>query len=146
MAVQTIAIVIGISHYQQKGIPSLPAAERDAVNFARALRNWRISEENIFLLLNQDASKEIVDNFFTMLLAREEHAKFIFYFCGHGHRTQGKMPRSFLMFSDTLLTSDHCLNAFSLDGLFERVAKMNMLESYLFILLRRKTRSFMTGM
>ena len=52
-----LAIVIGVSSYFQKDIVALPAAQVDAVNFARAIRNWGIPENNIYLFLNEDAEK-----------------------------------------------------------------------------------------
>lgn len=73
MPVETIAIVIGVTHYLQKDISSLPAAEMDAVNFARALRNWGIPEENILLLLNNEASSKSLEMLFDMLIKKQEN-------------------------------------------------------------------------
>ena len=52
-AVATIVVAIGISRYQQDSIPCLPAAEMDAIAFARSLRNWGIPESNIHLFQTQ---------------------------------------------------------------------------------------------
>ncbi|MFI5344713.1 MAG: hypothetical protein ACHQUC_10910, partial [Chlamydiales bacterium] len=81
--IETIAIVIGVSSYLQEDLHSLPAAEMDAVNFARALRNWGISEDQIFLFLNQEVDKEKLDLVFELLSKKKEKYKLIFYFCGH---------------------------------------------------------------
>ena len=134
MYIETIAIVIGVSYYLQDDITSLPAAEIDAVNFARSLKNWGIPEENILLLLNQEANIKVVDNFFAKLSKKKENYKLLFYFCGHGHRSSlSEIPKSYLIFYDSHLKPDACLNSFNLDFFIERIAKMSVVESYIFI-------------
>lgn len=133
MSIQTLAIVIGVSFYQQEDILPLPAAEIDAVNFARALRNWGIPENNIFLLLNEEANKKNIDHLLDSFSKRRENYKFVFYFCGHGYRTLCQIPKSYLIFNDSHLKFNECLNSFCLDAFFERIAKMKASESYILI-------------
>lgn len=130
---ETVAVVIGISFYRQEELFPLPAAEADAVNFARALRNWGIPEEHILLFLNQDVNEEKLNAVFELLSKKKEKYKLIFYFCGHGYRIFGKAPKSYLIFYESQLKPDACVNAFDLDCFFEKIAKMHPVESYVFI-------------
>jgi len=133
MTLETVAIIIGVSDYLQKDITSLPGAEIDAVNFCRSLRNWGVPEENILLILNEEVNAETVDNILNLVAERNKKYKLIFYFCGHGYRSKGKMPKSYLVFYDSLINSDDYSKSFSLDCFLERIARMNILESYIFI-------------
>ena len=133
LPIETIAIVIGVSSYLQEDLLSLPAAKMDAVNFARAIRNWGIPEDHILLFLNQEVDKDKLDVVFELLAKKKEKHKLIFYFCGHGHRTIEEIPKSYLIFHDSHCKSEACVRAFNLDCFFEKIAKMNTLESYIFI-------------
>lgn len=129
---ETIALVLGVSYYLQNDIHSLPAAEIDAVNFARALKNWGIPEKNILLLLNKEANKTVIDNFFLFLGKKKEKYKLVFYFCGHGHRTL-KNPKSYLILYNGIIQDDACINSLSLDFFLEKISYLNASESYIFI-------------
>lgn len=132
MSIQTIAIIIGVSYYLQDDIAYLPAAEIDAVNFARALKNWGIPEKNILILLNHEVNKKNVDTFLNLLKENKENFKLVFYFCGHGHRSLGKNPRSYLVFHDSRFEKDECLDSFSLD-LPKTKGHYNQLEADVFL-------------
>lgn len=128
-----LAIVIGVSSYFQKDIISLPAAQVDAVNFARAIRNWGILENNIYLFLNEDAEKKVIDDLFAVLAQRKEEYKLIFYFCGHGYRDSGNLPKSYLLFHDSYIKDNKPLNSISLDLIIKKICKLNARESYVII-------------
>ncbi len=64
MAPPTLAVVIGVTRYFHQGIVPLPAAQVDAVHFARALHHWGVDEAGIFLLLNEEATLERVEAVF----------------------------------------------------------------------------------
>lgn len=123
----TLAVVIGVTDYLDESIESLPAAQVDAVRFARAIRNWGIPESHIFLFLN--AQKKEIDDFFEYLSEREESYKLLFYFSGHGYREASSVPKSYLLFSDSNTRS----NFFSLDSAIEKINKLNTTESYILI-------------
>jgi len=128
-----LAIVIGVSAYLQKDIVALPAAQVDAVNFARAIRNWGIPENNIYLFLNEDAEKNVIDDLFAALAERKEDYKLIFYFCGHGYRDSGHIPKSYLLFHDSYVKNNKPLNSISLDLIIKKICKLNARESYAII-------------
>jgi tetratricopeptide (TPR) repeat protein len=128
-----LAIVIGVSSYFQKDIVTLPAAQVDAVNFARAIRNWGIPENNIYLFLNEDAEKRVIDELFEVLAEKKEDYKLIFYFCGHGYRDSGHIPKSYLLFHDSYIKYNKPSNSISLDLIIKRICKLNARESYVII-------------
>lgn len=55
---QEWAVVVGISDYQS--FPELERGTNDAEKMLRLLRGWDIPEENIRVLLNQEATKEAI--------------------------------------------------------------------------------------
>lgn len=85
---QTYAVVVGISTYASKGIPSLRFANKDAEAFAQYLREdpaVKIPAENLRLLLNEEATTASVYSALSWL--NEVAAKddlIYFYFSGHG--------------------------------------------------------------
>ncbi len=123
------AIVIGISYYRNQSIQMLPGAEGDALKFARALKNWGIPEENITLLLSEEASFSNFSDSFSPLLAKKESFQFIFYFCGHGYRSPLPNPISFLQLYDISSNDQRC----SLDFLNQTISQLQASDSYLFI-------------
>lgn len=128
-----LAIVIGVSSYFQKDIVPLPAAQVDAVNFARAIRNWGIPEDQIYLFLNEDAEKQDIDDLFAALAQRTEDYKLVFYFCGHGYRDSGSIPKSYLLFHDSYVKDNKPLNSISLDLIIKKICKLRAQESYVLI-------------
>lgn len=122
MSFPTIALVIGISNYPQLG--NLPAAEADAIHFARSLRNWGIDESQIFLFLNEKATIEAINACFNEINRRYETFKFIFYFAGHGQREYTPKPISHLLLHDSQLT---------IDQLLREINRLQSTDNYLFI-------------
>lgn len=133
MPLETIAIVMGVSYHRQDEVPPLPAAERDAINFARALRSWGIPEHNILLSLNKEVNQESIDNLLTTLTKSRNNYKLIFYFCGHGHRSMAKIPKSYLILHEDSVQEGKQTKPFSLDCFFDRVYKTKATEIYVFI-------------
>lgn len=84
---KTIAIVIGISDYQDPKFSSLPGAKADAARFATALESWGLPKEWIYRLGDENATKaSIIKMFNDCRFAFDTDAKFLFYFAGHGMR------------------------------------------------------------
>src|SRR5579885_1377141 len=133
MSYPTFAIVIGVSHYFQKNIASLPAAQVDAVHFARSLKNWGIPESQIALFLNADAEMDAIDDFFAFLAEKKENYKLLFYFSGHGYRDASSIPKSYLLFHDSYIKDNKCYSSLSLDSVIKKISKLSALESYILI-------------
>ncbi len=85
---QTRAVVVGISDYQDPAIPDLQFAHRDAEAFAQWLQSpagGSVSEDNIQLLLNAQATKGKVSMALTWLYEQSKQGdRAIIYFSGHG--------------------------------------------------------------
>lgn len=82
------ALIVGVSDYQQTGIPDLNYAHRDAMAFAHYLREespWPIAPKDLVVLTNQEAT---YGNFISELTAMVERCepndRFLLYFSGHG--------------------------------------------------------------
>ncbi len=133
MSFPTIAIIIGVSFYEREDILSLPAAQVDAVSFARALRNWGVPESNITLCLNADATQENIETILLALAKIEEKFKLIFYFCGHGYRESGELPKSYILLHNSYVEGNKCFNAISLDFIVNNICKLNIVDSYILI-------------
>jgi len=84
----TRAVVVGISDYQDKDIPDLRFADRDAEAFANFLRSpggGALSSENLRVLINQQATAGQVIAALTWLLDESKPSdQAIIYFSGHG--------------------------------------------------------------
>jgi len=84
----TRAVVVGISDYQDAGIPDLRFADRDAEAFANFLRSpggGSLSSENLRVLINQAATAGQVIAALTWLLEESKPGdQAIIYFSGHG--------------------------------------------------------------
>jgi tetratricopeptide (TPR) repeat protein len=85
---QTYAVVIGISDYQDKDIPDLQYADKDALAFAGFLQSpagGSLDEDHLKVLINEEAT---VAQFATALdwlwEVVKENDKVIIYFSGHG--------------------------------------------------------------
>ena len=84
----TRAVVVGISDYQEKDIPDLRFADKDAEAFANFLRSpggGSLSAENLRILTNQQATAGQVIAALTWLLDESKPGdQAIIYFSGHG--------------------------------------------------------------
>lgn len=120
---EILVIVIGISDYTQNEVAPLPAAEGDAIRFARSLKNWGIPESQMILLLNENGTFEALASILAGL-TRFRVKKLIFYFCGHGYRNDEPIPTSYLLFHD---------QSISLDSILNRIGGLAVLDLYVFI-------------
>lgn len=84
----TRAVVIGISDYQDEGIPDLQFAHKDAEAFAHYLTTahvGNIAAEDITLITNENATGGQVHKALNNLLdASKANDKVVIYFAGHG--------------------------------------------------------------
>ena len=124
MAIHTVAIVIGVSQFENSKLETLPGARNDAILFANSLRNWGLEEKDIHLFLDLEASSETIVSCFEQLAALNEPFKLTFCYCGHGSRSLLPHPQSYLHLYDGKL---------SLDELLKSIYRLNAQENYLFI-------------
>lgn len=84
----TYALIVGISSYELNGIPRLDFAHRDAQEFARFLRSpngGNVPEDNIRLMLNEQANyASIYNSLYWLLDTCRKNDIVYFYFSGHG--------------------------------------------------------------
>lgn len=85
---ETYAVIVGISDYEDVNIPDLQFAHRDAEAFKNYLQSpsgGNISQDNITLLLNEDATGGNVHKAMYELLKKAgSKDKCVIYFSGHG--------------------------------------------------------------
>jgi tetratricopeptide (TPR) repeat protein len=84
----TYAVVVGISDYQDEGIPDLRFADKDAEAFANFLRSpagGELDEEHLKLMTNEEVTLGKFDAALWWLVDEcKEGDKVIIYFSGHG--------------------------------------------------------------
>ncbi len=79
----TYALVIGLSQYKE--ITPLQFADRDAVAFAEFLKTQRVPDNNIKLILNENATRlNVLDGMYNLTSQLKPNDRFYFYFGGHG--------------------------------------------------------------
>ncbi|MCC6722870.1 MAG: tetratricopeptide repeat protein [Saprospiraceae bacterium] len=87
-AIETRALIVGISDYQDTLIGDLKYAHKDAEIFADYLRSdagGALPEQDIWLMTNKDASLGAIDNALNWLIKETKKGdKVIIYFSGHG--------------------------------------------------------------
>jgi tetratricopeptide (TPR) repeat protein len=102
---KTVAIVMGVSNYQDSSFSQIPGARSDAERFASALTSWGVSNESIHLMLDEEVTKSnAIRTFFHCRSNFDKDAKLIFYFAGHGIRdnlVHQTTPESSLALYDT---------------------------------------------
>lgn len=85
---QTYAVVVGISDYQDEGIPDLNYAHKDAEAFATFLQSpagGNLDDDHLKVLINRQAtSGEVWSAMMWLMEAAQEGDKVILYFSGHG--------------------------------------------------------------
>ena len=102
----TRALVIGISSYQDEGIPSLKYAHKDAEEFAKFLQSkagGALKKEQIEIITNEKATAANIYSKLDWLLEKtKENDRAIIYFSGHGDvETTTSRNRGFLLAYDT---------------------------------------------
>lgn len=126
MTIPVFAIVIGVSNYRSPQFAPLPGAQKDALRFTHLLIELGIPESHIFLLNDQWVDGVAFDDCLKKIDTLSEPFKLIFYFCGHGYRTNDATPESYLVFSNTEMTVH-------LETLVHTLSEMKTTEMYLFI-------------
>lgn len=101
----TRAVVVGISRYGE-GIRSLQYAHKDATAFVEFLKSragGEVPEENIRILLNEEATLAAVDNaLYWLRTSSEKGDQAILYFSGHGDvETDALWQFGYLLCSDS---------------------------------------------
>ena len=115
---KTYAVVVGISDYQDPGIPDLRFADRDAAAFAAYLQSpagGSLPPERIMLLTNKAATTGAIASAMDWLIADcKEGDRAIIYFSGHGDvETRTRFQRGFLLTYDSPPTN-YLAGAFAL--------------------------------
>lgn len=85
---QTYAVVVGISDYQDKDIPDLRFADKDAeafTNFLRSNAGGKLDNDHLKILINKEATMAQFANALDWLMENtKENDQAIIYFSGHG--------------------------------------------------------------
>ena len=105
---QTYAVVVGISDYQDPGIPDLNYADKDAQAFANFLRSkagGKLDNNHLKVLLNSSATMAQFANALDWLLeVCKENDQVYIYFSGHGDVEKKTMTQpGYLLCWDALL-------------------------------------------
>lgn len=83
------ALVIGVEKYESLAIKGVQYAENDANLFAETFKKIGYEEENVKVLVNQEAtSSNIYRNFISMLELTESEDSFTMFFAGHGEEDE----------------------------------------------------------
>jgi hypothetical protein len=102
---QRWAVVVGVSAYQNSGIPSLAFADRDARAFADFLRTESgggFDDDHLRVLINQDATiANIRDALINFLSQAIDIDLVIIYFAGHGAPEPARPNNLYLLAHDT---------------------------------------------
>ncbi len=104
------AVIVGISDYQNEGIPDLRFAHRDALAFMDYLQSnagGNIQEDHLMVLINEDATTAKIAAAMDWLIeVVEEGDQAIIYFSGHGDvETKTVMQHGFLLTYDSPSTT-----------------------------------------
>ena len=99
------AVVVGISEYQNPGIPSLKYADKDAeaiADFLRKPEGGGYDSDHLCLLLNKDASlakvKDALINFLSQAIDMD---LVVIYFAGHGAPQPSRPQNVYLLTTDS---------------------------------------------
>jgi uncharacterized caspase-like protein len=102
---QKWAVVVGVSEYQNAGIPGLKYADRDAESFANFLRTPEgggYDSDHLRVLLNKDAtSPNIKDALINFLGQAIDIDLVIIYFAGHGAPEPARQQNMYLLTYDS---------------------------------------------
>ena len=102
---QAWAVIIGVSEYQNSGIPSLKFADKDAEAFANFLRRPEgggYDSDHLHLLLNKDATlANVRANLINFLNQAIDMDLVIIYFAGHGAPEPARPQNMYLLTYDS---------------------------------------------
>lgn len=114
----TYAVVIGISDYQDPGIPDLQYADKDAEAFANYLRSQAggsLDKDHLRLLTNSNATAgKVASALYWLVDESKEADQVIIYFSGHGD-----VERKFIGQPGFLLCWDSPYNVYMAGGSIE---------------------------
>lgn len=83
------AVIVGINQYKDADIPHLNYADNDAQSIKKMLiHKFNYQEENIRLLLNEEATKFNIQSALSALRHIDQNSQVLFYFAGHGQTIQ----------------------------------------------------------
>lgn len=133
MTTPFFALVIGVSNYLSKDFISLPAAQSDAHHLTEMLIQMGIPEANILLLNDPLVLNEQFDHCVKKISSLTTPFQLLFYYCGHGFRTEGLSPQSYLIFSDSELDQSLCSHSIQLEKLLQTFCNMRTTAIYVFI-------------
>ncbi len=99
------AVVVGISEYQNPGIPSLKYADKDAealANFLRKPEGGGYDSDHLHVLLNKDATLSNVKNELINFLSQAiDMDLVVIYFAGHGAPEPARPQNVYLLTTDS---------------------------------------------
>jgi uncharacterized caspase-like protein len=102
---QAWAVIVGVSEYQNPGIPSLKFADKDAEAFANFLRRPEgggYDSDHLHLLLNKDATlANVRANLINFLNQAIDMDLVIIYFAGHGAPEPARPQNMYLLTYDS---------------------------------------------
>lgn len=104
------ALVVGINSYKQDRIKNLNYAEADAQAVAACLPALGFPEENIRVLVGEDATREAIEKILEYKFNRKmkRNDRFLFYFSGHGvtYRMIAGDEQGYMLLHDSQLMGD----------------------------------------
>ncbi|MEO6313515.1 MAG: tetratricopeptide repeat protein [Chitinophagaceae bacterium] len=117
----TYAVVVGISKYENTGIPQLDFAHKDALvfsNFLKSAAGGQVPEENIRLLLNEQATfAAIYDALDWLLHTCQQNDLVYFYFSGHGDMENSTIYKLGFLLSYNTPRNNYINNAVRIEDL-----------------------------
>jgi len=117
----TRAVVVGISNYQDDGIPDLRFADRDAEAFVAWLRSpagGSVPERNLVMLTNEQATLGKISMALTGLITdTREGDQVIIYFSGHGDVENTLITQPGYLLCNDSKSTVYIAGAFSLSNL-----------------------------
>lgn len=123
----TLALVVGVSDYQDAGIPDLSYAHRDAEAFAEFLQSkagGSLGSQQLRLLVNRQATMAAIQaGLEWMMQTAKAGDRVLFYFSGHGDvETINEQEKGYLLAFDTP-RNNYRLNAVDLTYLNEHIVR-----------------------
>lgn len=133
---KTLAIIIGISEYEETMFPALPGARTDVAWLKRYLISLGLSSENIYTLIDENATKRNITKAIRQwpLDQTSEDIRLLVFFSGHGAIVKeiGLPAESVLMAYDTQY-ADRIGTGVTLAELVRYIRRLAVQELYIFL-------------
>lgn len=132
----TLLISIGISEYESELLPILQGAANDAIRVSSFFNLWGVKKENIFMLLDSEATRENILR--TIRVETLRHSKEIdsvfVYYAGHGeNNTEFPMkPENILYCYDTSIL-DTIGTGLRIQDIIDGMQRCQALKMFLFV-------------